>query len=32
VTEQDLAGKNARFISFKESAELIATSDKYLIY
>jgi predicted peroxiredoxin len=32
VTEQDLAGKNARFVTFKDSAELYATMDKVFTY
>jgi hypothetical protein len=32
VTEQDLSGKNARFITFKDSAELYASADKVITY
>jgi hypothetical protein len=32
VTEKDLAGKNARFITFKDSAEMYATMDKVFTF
>lgn len=32
VTEEDLKGKHARFITFADSAELYATMDKVFIY
>jgi hypothetical protein len=32
VTEQDLDGKNAKFINFQISAELYATVDKVVTY
>jgi predicted peroxiredoxin len=32
VTEEDLKGKNARFITFQESAELYVTMDKVFIF
>jgi sulfur relay (sulfurtransferase) complex TusBCD TusD component (DsrE family) len=32
VTEVDLQGKNARFVTFKDAAEFTATADKVLIY
>jgi hypothetical protein len=32
VTEQDLAGKNARFVNFQDSANLYAAADKVVTY
>ncbi len=32
VTEEDLKGKNARFITFADSAEFYATIDKVTVF
>jgi len=32
VTEEDLQGKNARFINFADSAEAYATADQVFVF